>query len=502
MVQRGQRRRRSKSPARAPDAILVLAGGPRMVPIHVDSDRCKGCGLCIEFCPQHCLRLSDHLNPIGYHPVELSDAAACNACTLCAIMCPDTGLSVFRSGTARKKSASAATVTAVAETGSKVAQSDARGDATTNAPLSQPPRTPLRRRLVQGNEALALGALAGGCEAFFGYPITPQNEIPEILSALMPPLGRIFVQAESELASINMVYGGAAAGHRVMTSSSSPGISLMMEGLSYIAGARLPCVLINVMRGGPGLGNIAPSQSDYFQAVKGGGHGDYRCIVLAPWNVQEMFDFPALAFELADRYRMPAFILTDAVIGTMLEPASVADEFPPPPRPSKPWATCGRNGRAWKNVANSLYLQPEELCAHCEALEETYREVERREVRFNARYVEDADYLVVAFGVAARLALTAVRQLRRDGIRAGLLRPVTLWPFPTAAVATHAQRARAVLVVELNGGQMVEDVRLAVNGRRPVAFFGKMGGVLPPPEDVAEVVRRMAQTREVAHVRH
>jgi 2-oxoglutarate ferredoxin oxidoreductase subunit alpha len=466
-----------------------------MVPVHFHSERCKGCGLCIEFCPRHCLRLSSGLNAAGYHPVELTDPAACTACTLCATLCPDNGISVYRPASARHDAAPNGTPAPAAEDRAEVA----RGDPLTD---ENPPRPAvLKRRLVQGNEALALGALAGGCEAFFGYPITPQNEIPEILSRLMPPLGRVFVQAESELASINMVYGGAAAGHRVMTSSSSPGISLMMEGLSYIAGARLPCVLTNVMRGGPGLGNIAPSQSDYFQAVKGGGHGDYRCIVLAPWNVQEMFDFPALAFELADRYRMPSFILTDAVIGTMLEPATVAEEFPPPPAQSKPWATCGRDGRASKNVANSLYLQPEALSAHCAELEAVYREVEQREVRFNARYVEDAEYLIVAFGVAARLALTAVRQLRRAGVRVGLLRPVTLWPFPTAAVATHAQRARAVLVVELNNGQMVEDVRLAVNGRRPVAFLGKAGGVLPTPEEVAEVVRQMADTREHAHGR-
>lgn len=356
-----------------------------------------------------------------------------------------------------------------------------------------PTSPPRRRRLVKGNEALALGAAAGGCEAFFGYPITPQNEIPEIMSGLMPRLGRVFVQAESEVASINMIYGAAAAGHRAMSSSSSPGISLMMEGLSYIAGAQLPCLLVNVMRGGPGLGNIAPSQSDYFQAVKGGGHGDYRCIVLAPWNVQEMLDFPALGFELADKYRMPAIILADAVLGSMLEPAEAPDEFPPVTKPDKPWATCGRGRRAYKNVANSLRLDPEELCAHNEALQRVYREAERNEVRFDERLTDDAEYLVVAYGISARCAFSAIKQVRAGGMKVGLLRPVSLWPFPTQRVRELAERVKAILVFELSGGQMVEDVRLAVEGLRPVRFFGKMGGVLPTPEEIAEEIHGLAE---------
>lgn len=353
---------------------------------------------------------------------------------------------------------------------------------------------PGRKRLVKGNEALSLGAVAGGVEAFFGYPITPQNEIPEILSGLMPRLGRVFLQAESEVASINMVYGAAAAGHRAMTSSSSPGISLMMEGLSYIAGARLPCVLINVMRGGPGLGNIAPSQSDYFQAVKGGGHGDYRCIVLAPWNVQECFDFPALAFDLADKYRMPAFVLADAVLGSMLEPAVVPDEFPPVERARKDWATSGRGKRSHKNVVNSLFLVAEELSDHNELLQATYREA-HREVRFDERLIEDADYVVVAFGIAARFAYSAVKMLRKEGHKVGLFRPVTLYPFPEQRLAELSKRCRGMLTFELNAGQMVEDVRLAVEGRCPVTFFGKMGGVLPTPEDIADVIRGMIRDR-------
>lgn len=349
-----------------------------------------------------------------------------------------------------------------------------------------------RKRLVKGNEALALGAVAGGADCFFGYPITPQNEIPEILSGLMPKLGRVFLQAESEVASINMVYGAAAAGHRAVTSSSSPGISLMLEGLSYIAGARLPCVIINVQRGGPGLGNIAPSQSDYFQACKGGGHGDYHSIVLAPWNVQESFEFTRMAFDLADRYRMPVFILSDAVLGSMLEPAVIPDEFPPVQRPDKDtWAACGRGRRPHKNVVNSLFLRPEDLAAHNDKLQATYAAA-RREVRFDSRFLDDAETVIVAFGVAARVAYTAVTQLRREGVKVGLLRPVTLYPFPTEPLVAASSTAKRFLVFELNAGQMVEDVRLAVNGRRPVSFYGRMGGIVPPPEELADHIVALA----------
>lgn len=357
-----------------------------------------------------------------------------------------------------------------------------------------------RRRLVKGNEALALGAVAGGAECFFGYPITPQNEIPEILSGLMPALGRVFLQAESEVASINMVYGAAGAGHRAVTSSSSPGISLMMEGLSYIAGARLPCVVINVMRGGPGLGNIAPAQGDYFQACKGGGHGDYRCLVLAPWNAQEMFDLTRSAFDLADHYRMPVMILADAVLGSMLEPAEVPESFPPVERIRKDWAAGGRGGRAHANVVNSLWLEAEVLSEHNERLQAVYRDA-RRETRCEERHVEDAECIIVAFGVAARVAWSAVTQLRREGLRVGLIRPITLFPFPDEALARRASLARRFVVFELNAGQMVEDVRLALNGARPVDFFGRMGGIIPAPEELASVVRAaMAAPAETNHV--
>jgi 2-oxoglutarate/2-oxoacid ferredoxin oxidoreductase subunit alpha len=345
-------------------------------------------------------------------------------------------------------------------------------------------------RLIKGNEALARGAIAGGLECFFGYPITPQNEVPEKLSELMPPIGRVFIQAESEVASINMVYGAAAAGHRAMTSSSSPGVSLMMEGLSYIAGARLPCLIVNVMRGGPGLGNIAPSQGDYFQACKGGGHGDYHSIVLAPWNVQEMYDFPGLAFDLAERYRCPAIILADAVLGSMLEPAMIDLEFPPLVRHPKPWTSTGRGSRDHKNVVHSLFLNAEDLAAHNELMQTAYREM-RREIRFDSRLMDDAEYFFVGFGVSARLAWSATTLLRREGMKVGFFRPITLYPFPEEALAKLAGRVKGMLVCELNAGQMLQDVRLAVNGRCPVEFLGKMGGVLPPPEELADAMRSM-----------
>lgn len=366
------------------------------------------------------------------------------------------------------------------------------------------------RRLVKGNEALALGAIAGGVECFFGYPITPQNEVPELLSDLMPRLGRVFLQAESEVASINMVYGAAAAGHRAMTSSSSPGISLMMEGLSYIAGARLPCVVINVMRGGPGLGNIAPSQADYFQACKGGGHGDYRCIVLAPWNVQEMFEFPRMAFEIAERYRMPVMILADAVLGSMLEPATVPDDFPPAVHRPADWACTGRGARSHKNVVNSLFLSADELERHNQLLQRTYLDAQA-EIRFDTRFTDDAELVLVAFGAAARVALSCIRQLRAAGQRVGLFRPQTLFPFPAEALRRATAGAKRLVVFELNAGQMVEDVRLTINGAKPVEFFGRMGGVIPSPEELAEFVTRQlagdlssqrAKARQTAEVCH
>ncbi|MCP4593088.1 MAG: 3-methyl-2-oxobutanoate dehydrogenase subunit VorB [bacterium] len=347
-------------------------------------------------------------------------------------------------------------------------------------------------RLIKGNEAICYGAVHGGCEAFFGYPITPQNEVPEVMSWLMPKYGRVFLQAESEIASINMIYGASGAGKRSMSSSSSPGISLMMEGLSYIAGAELPCVLVNVQRGGPGLGNIAPSQSDYFQAVKGGGHGDYNSIVLGPWNAQEMYDHPRIAFELADRYRIPVIVLSDAVLGSMLEPARIPDEPPSLTVPPKDWAACGRDGRDHKNVINSLYLDPEELSDHNDKLQARYRTISENEKLWDTRLVDDAEFLVVAYGISARIGLSAAKLARERGLKVGLFRPITLWPFPSEALQEATQQVRGSLVFELSGGQMVEDVRLASPGH-PVEFFGKMGGVLPSPTELCDEIFKAAE---------
>ena len=358
------------------------------------------------------------------------------------------------------------------------------------------------RCLVKGNHAIALGAIAGGMDAFFGYPITPQNEVPEMLAELMPRLGRTFIQAESEIASINMVYGAAGAGLRAMTSSSSPGISLMLEGVSYLAGAMLPCFIVNVMRGGPGLGNIAPAQGDYFQAVKGGGHGDYRCLVLAPWSVQEMFDLPCMAFEMAERYRMPTMMLTDAVLGSMLEPADIIDPDHPDfgrrvPRAAPEWASAGRFGRKQKNVINSIYLEPQALLEHNESLARTYAQAQC-EMRYDGRLLDDAEFVVVAYGISARIAFSAVKAARARGLKVGLLRPITLWPFPTRPLAELAERVDGMMVFELSGGQMVEDVRLAVESRCPVTFFGKMGGVLPTPAELVEQIEALMP--EACHV--
>ncbi len=352
---------------------------------------------------------------------------------------------------------------------------------------------PENRQLVKGNAAVCFGALHGGCDCFFGYPITPQNEVPEILSGLLPAHGRVFLQAESEVASINMIYGAAAAGKRAMSSSSSPGISLMMEGLSYVAGAELPCVLINVMRGGPGLGNIAASQGDYFQATKGGGHGDYRCIVLAPWNVQEMYEFTKEAFDLADQYRVPVFILADAVLGSMMEPAAIPPEIPPRKAFDKTWATTGLNGRKGHNIVNSLYLSPEALSDHNEKLQAVYRTITEKEQRHDTRLTEDAEYLLVAYGISARLGFSAVKFAREAGIRIGLFRPVTCWPYPTGALRALMAKAKGTLVVELSSGQMVEDARLAAPGDHRVEFFGRMGGVLPAPAELCEEIKKFVE---------
>ncbi len=341
------------------------------------------------------------------------------------------------------------------------------------------------RVLMKGNEAMAEAAIRAGCDAYFGYPITPQAELLEWMARRMPEEGRAFVQAESELGAINMALGAAATGARVLVSSSSPGISLMAEGMSYMAASELPVVLINVMRGGPGLGSIGPSQSDYFQAVKGHGHGDYKVPVLAPSSIGEAMTLVADSFEIAERWRTPVMILADGILGQAMEPVELA--FRDPPRRPADWATTGADGRP-PRVVRSLHLQPEDLEDHNRHLQAKYSDIAAREVRWGDERLEDADLIVVAYGTAARVARTAVARARAAGIRAGIFRPITLWPFPSVALADAASRARGVLVVELSAGQMVEDVRLAVEGRVPVAFDGRTGGMVPTPREVTDAL--------------
>jgi Pyruvate:ferredoxin oxidoreductase and related 2-oxoacid:ferredoxin oxidoreductases, alpha subunit len=350
-------------------------------------------------------------------------------------------------------------------------------------------------KLMKGNEAVAEAAIRCGCDGYFGYPITPQSEILETLMALEPwkTTGMVVLQAESETASINMVYGGAGCGKKVMTSSSSPGISLMQEGLSYIAGAELPCVVVNVTRGGPGLGTIQPSQADYFQTVKGGGHGDYKLITLAPASVQEMADHTVLAFDLAFKYRNPVMVLSDGIIGQMMEKVQLPPYQPrlteEQVREKCPWATTGKHGRKQQNVITSLELRSEEMEKINNRLQDKYRQVEQNEVRFEEYFCEDAEYLITAFGSCARICQKTIEILRSEGIKAGLLRPITLYPFPTEAIAKYAKQVKGILSVELNAGQMVEDVRLAVNGVTPVEFYGRQGGMTPTPDEVVKALK-------------
>jgi 2-oxoglutarate ferredoxin oxidoreductase subunit alpha len=354
-------------------------------------------------------------------------------------------------------------------------------------------------RLMKGNEALAEAAIRAGCKGYFGYPITPQSEILEYLAAEGRERGMVVLQAESEVASINMVYGGAGTGARVMTSSSSPGISLMQEGLSYIAAAELPCLIVNVSRGGPGLGTIQPSQSDYFQSVKGGGHGDYHLLVLAPSSVQEMADFVYDAFDLADKYRTPVLILADGALGQMMEKVAFREYDPADHIVAKPWATTGKPKSRERNVITSLHIEPEMMEQINLRLQDKYRLIAENETRWEHFHTEDAEYLIVAYGLAARIAKGAVEMARAQGIRAGLLRPVTLFPYPTAAIRRLADAVRGVLVVEMNAGQMIEDVRLAVEGRVPVKFYGRMGGIIPAPDEVLGALERMVKEDVAQH---
>ncbi|HEY4767740.1 MAG TPA: 3-methyl-2-oxobutanoate dehydrogenase subunit VorB [Candidatus Limnocylindria bacterium] len=352
-------------------------------------------------------------------------------------------------------------------------------------------RSKRSRILMKGNEAIAEAAIQAGCDAYFGYPITPQAELLEWMARRMPELGRVFVQAESELGAINMGLGAAATGARVLVSSSSPGFSLMAEAMSYMAGSETPIVVVNVMRGGPGLGSIGPSQSDYFQAVKGHGHGDYKVPVLAPASIGEAVELVATAFELAERYRTPVILLADGILGQAMEP--IEPQFRHPPRQEFDWALTGADGRP-PRVLRSLHLQPERLEEHNNALQAKFREIVHNEVRWAGEQLDDADLAVVAYGTAARIAHSAVRMARREGMRVGLFRPITLWPFPEAQLRELASRPTAMLVVELSAGQMVEDVRLAVEGRCPVAFHGRTGGMLPTPDEVLAELRRLDAT--------
>ncbi len=345
--------------------------------------------------------------------------------------------------------------------------------------------------MMKGNEALAEAAIRAGCRCFFGYPITPQNEIPEYMSRRMPEVGGVFLQAESEVAGSNMVYGAACAGARVMTTSSSPGISLMQEAISYMAGAELPCVIANIVRGGPGLGGIQGAQSDYLQATKGGGHGDYRLLVLGPSTVQELVDLTMEAFDLADEYRNPVMILGDAVLGQMMEPVELRE----PPRrdlPPKTWATTGAAGRP-KNVITSLHLDPARLEKHNLHLAGKFARMATEQVRYTTYRTEDAGIVLVAYGTTARIARAALDQARERGLEVGLFRPISLWPFPYDALKVAARSARRVLVVEMSLGQMVEDVRLAIGDAKPVHFHGRTGGMNPAPREILDEIVKLAE---------
>ena len=361
----------------------------------------------------------------------------------------------------------------------------------------------MTKRLMKGNEAILRGAILAGCRAFYSYPITPASEIGEAAALYMPQVGGTFLQAESETAAVNMLYGAASTGIRCMTASSGPGISLMQEGISYMAGAELPCVIADITRGGPGLGNIAAEQSDYFQVVKGGGHGSYHTLVLAPDSVQEMCDLTMLAFGLAEKYRNPVFVLADGFIGQMMEPVRFPQHaiLPNPPQ----WAVRG-TAESRKNVITSIFLESDALERQVRKLQAKYERAQREEVRFEAIETEDADVVLVGYGISARILKSAVRLGRAHGLRIGLLRPITLYPFPSEAIGALTRTAAAFLAVELSTGQMVEDVCLAVNGRRPVEFFGRSGGNVPSAEDVVAVARNLisrsmpAAELEEAHV--
>ncbi len=344
---------------------------------------------------------------------------------------------------------------------------------------------------MKGNEVIGAAAIRAGCRYFFGYPITPQTELPEYMAVHLPEVGGVFVQAESEVAAINMVYGAAGSGARVMTSSSSPGIALKQEGISYIAGAELPCVIVNVMRGGPGLGGIQPSQSDYYQATRGGGNGDYRLLVYAPATLQELADLVQIAFDKADYYRNPVMILADGMLGQMMEPVEFHDDLPRMPLPDKDWAATGTLGQRPPRVINSLFLKPEELEAHIHRLFVKYDEMKVKEPLVETVGLEDAELAVVAYGTTARIVKSAMATLAEEGIHIGLIRPITLFPYPADVFAALPDSVKRLLVVEMSMGQMIDDVRIANEGRRPVSFVGRTGGMVPTPKLVADTVREL-----------
>ena len=349
----------------------------------------------------------------------------------------------------------------------------------------------MAKELWKGNEAIAEAAIRAGCDCFFGYPITPQSEVPEYMSVHLPKAGGVFVQSESEIAAINMVYGAGGTGKRTMTSSSSPGISLKQEGITYLAGAEVPAVIVNCMRGGPGLGTIQPAQADYYQATRGGGNGDYRTVVLAPSNVQEAVDFVQEAFDIADEYRNPVMVVMDGLIGQMMEPIEWK-EYKRRASAEKPWAACGKYGRSRPNIINSLYIEPEACDLHNRRLAEKYARITEAEVRWETVHCEDAEIIITAYGTPARIALSAMEILREEGVKVGLFRPITLWPFPEKALHDLAAKdhVKHILDIELSStGQMLDDVRLAVEGRKPISYLGRAGGVMPTVEEMADAVR-------------
>ncbi len=350
----------------------------------------------------------------------------------------------------------------------------------------------MAKQLLKGNEAIAEAAIMAGCRHFFGYPITPQNQIPEYMSRRMPQVGGCFLQAESEVAAINMVYGAAGSGARVMTSSSSPGISLKQEGISYIAGAELPCLIVNIVRGGPGLGGIQPAQSDYFQATRGGGHGDYRTVVLAPSSVQEAVELTMEGFDIADEYRIPVLLLGDGMLGQMMEPVEFGT-YTPRKKVEKPWVTDGTQGKREPNIINSLYIDPEDLEFVNKRLFAAHDRINKNEIKFEEYHTDDCEILIVAYGTTARIVKSAVDLARKEGVKVGMLRPITLWPFPTQRLHEIAAQksVKNIISAELSGGQMIDDVKIAVNGQKPVSFYGSTGGVVFMPENVLTAIREL-----------